>query len=393
MVFDSEYQTLISRDDSPYEYNSVSVKEEAWQIPLSQFLAKKQGSGIQECKSKPLRSFYQAQDDLIDAYEKVSGKCKDDVIDLAAVEEQSKRVIRYSKVTFALNFLLTVAKFVASVLSGSMSIISSLIDSVVDLISGVIMWWAARQIRHRDIYSYPQGRTRLEPVSIVILSVVMSLASLEMIRESIIKAFKLMDDPTALPTVEVVTFLIAASTVVVKLVLWHLCRRVDSSMVQALAMDHRNDVLSNTAAIIFGYLGSAEFQRQFHLYGFIFVDPLGAILISVYIIANWCILANEHISYLTGLTAKPDFLSKVIWMAVNHHQHVNQVETVRAFHIGARLLVDVDIVLSKDTALQVAHDIGESLQQKVEKLPEVERAYVHVDYESSHSPYAEHKVC
>jgi DNA-directed RNA polymerase subunit L len=40
--------------------------------------------------------------------------------------------------------------------------------------------------------------------------------------------------------------------------------------------------------------------------------------------------------------------------------------------------------------LREAHTIGELLQEKIEKLPEVERAFVHIDFESTHKP--EHKV-
>jgi len=50
----------------------------------------------------------------------------------------------------------------------------------------------------------------------------------------------------------------------------------------------------------------------------------------------------------------------------------------------------VDIKLSEDMRLREAHTIGESLQEKIEKLPEVERAFVHIDFESTHKP--EHKV-
>ena len=41
--------------------------------------------------------------------------------------------------------------------------------------------------------------------------------------------------------------------------------------------------------------------------------------------------------------------------------------------------------------LQEAHDIGESLQNKIERLEEVERAFVHLDFESTHHPSQEHK--
>ena len=39
--------------------------------------------------------------------------------------------------------------------------------------------------------------------------------------------------------------------------------------------------------------------------------------------------------------------------------------------------------------LSEAHDIGESLQKNIEELDEVERCWVHLDYEVDHQP--EHK--
>lgn len=38
------------------------------------------------------------------------------------------------------------------------------------------------------------------------------------------------------------------------------------------------------------------------------------------------------------------------------------------------------------TSLRMTHDVAEELQIKLESLPDVERAYVHVDYETSHKP-------
>ena len=42
--------------------------------------------------------------------------------------------------------------------------------------------------------------------------------------------------------------------------------------------------------------------------------------------------------------------------------------------------------------LQESHDIGEALQIQIEKLTEVERAFVHIDYEATHAPDLEHSV-
>ena len=57
------------------------------------------------------------------------------------------------------------------------------------------------------------GRTRLEPVSILILSVVMTLASVAFIRESVTRVISLVADPTDLPIIELLVFLTAGGTV------------------------------------------------------------------------------------------------------------------------------------------------------------------------------------
>ncbi len=50
-----------------------------------------------------------------------------------------------------------------------------------------------------------------------------------------------------------------------------------------------------------------------------------------------------------------------------------KIDTVRAFYFGTSYLVEVDIVLPETMVLKEVHDIGESLQKKIEDLPDVER--------------------
>lgn len=42
--------------------------------------------------------------------------------------------------------------------------------------------------------------------------------------------------------------------------------------------------------------------------------------------------------------------------------------------------------MDANTPLWKAHDISQQLQDKIELLPNVERAFVHVDHESTHVP-------
>lgn len=72
-----------------------------------------------------------------------------------------------------------------------------------------------------------------------------------------------------------------------------------------------------------------------------------------------------------------------------HSDLVLKVDTVRAYHSGPRLVAEVDVVMDRGLTLQEAHDCAEALQIKLEQLPNVERAFVHVDYETTHKPVSD----
>lgn len=386
--------------------------ESFWQMPMVSFTSKKQGTMV-DGKNLPkcVRRYYKKQNELIEAFEGFQLNADGS----ATIDDANKALMRRSaflaKLSFVCNLVLLTGKAVAAGLSGSLAVITSVIDSAVDLVSGILMWWSNRAMKNRDPYEYPQGRTKLEPLAIVILSVIMALASVQMIIQALekIAAFITYDlQPPYLhnhsevlcinisdmrqyvkpdgehgPVFETESIVICVATVVIKMVLFLLCRRTETSSAHALAQDHANDVISNTGALVCGLIGYRLWK---------YADPLGAIIISIYIIISWFMMGQEQIKLLTGHTARPAFLQKLTFIALNHHPKVTHIDTVRAFHFGANFLVEVDIVLPEEMNLREAHNIGETLQRRLEKLEEVERAFVHLDFEREHHPSSEHKV-
>ena len=112
--------------------------------------------------------------------------------------------------------------------------------------------------------------------------------------------------------------------------------------------------------------------------------------IALYTMNIWTKTVIENVWALIGRTAPPEFLAKLTYLIWNHHEDIKHIDTVRAYTFGSNYFVEVDIVLRQDMLLNKAHNIGESLQVKLEQLPEIERAFVHIDFEYSHKP--EHNI-
>uniref|UniRef100_A0AC35FCN1 Cation efflux protein cytoplasmic domain-containing protein n=1 Tax=Panagrolaimus sp. PS1159 TaxID=55785 RepID=A0AC35FCN1_9BILA len=282
--------------------------------------------------------------------------------------------------TLVVNISLMLIKAVASYLSGSLSILSSLVDSAVDITSGLVIWLTARAIRKRDPYLYPRGRTRLEPLALVIVSVIMAVASVQMI----IQSTNSIVSGDINPRVDIPTLAIMVATVIVKFGLYMACRmQKDNPSIAVLSQDHRNDCVSNTGALLCAY--GAQ-----HLW--LYLDPIGAILVCLYIAFTWFQTGKEQLKILSGKTADPEFINRIIKLCLDHDAEIQFIDTVYVYHFGLHFLVEVHIVLDPEMSLKSSHDISESLQIKIEALPEVERAFVHCDYEFEHNPTDEHKV-
>lgn len=113
---------------------------------------------------------------------------------------------------------------------------------------------------------------------------------------------------------------------------------------EALAQGHWNDALSNTvAATALLFLLRSPF--------FMWLDPIGAIIISVYIIIySWYVTGREQIEHLTGKAAPEEFIEELMEIAKNFDERM-EVDCLRACHFGPKFLVELEMVMPKETLL------------------------------------------
>lgn len=307
--------------------------------------------------------------------------------DAVEVEEEdaAPAVKRAINLSFMANICLFIVKIFAAAYSGSLAVIASAIDSSLDIVSGTIIYVAARLAAKKNPHLYPIGKAKLEPLAIIVFASVMGVASLQLMVQSIQDIVKgYMTSPPTL-VVDEITYGVLAAVVITKSVLYFICSRlVDSSAsVDALAQDHRNDVVTNTVTIAAVLLAS-RFPSVWIL------DPVCAFVIAAIIVTNWAATGKEYIQQMTGRVADANILSQLTFIAANYHPSIMAVDTIRAYHAGAKIYAEVDIVLPPDMPLSEAHDIGEGLTHVIEAEEYVERAFVHLDTESNHRAEDEH---
>ena len=343
--------------------------------------SKKRSSG---CAPKPkdafrawkIEKFYEAQNERI---EKLL-KPVDEHVRLAK-EEQGSDALQFKIAvhgSFIANIILAGLQVYGATSSGSLSLFTTMADAIFDPMSNLTLILCNRAVKRVDPRRFPSGKARIETSGNIAFCFLMTAVSFILI---VLSAMELAGDNQGeatgnfhLPSVIAVGIAFAT-----KLGLFAYCwaLRNKYSQIRILWEDHRNDLFINGFGLMTSVLGS---KLRWWL------DPMGAIILSVLISFLWLRTAYSEFQLLIGVSADTSFLQHITYISMTHSPLIKSLDTVRAWHSGPRRIVEVDIVMDPNMTLKDTHDVAEELQMKLESLPDVERCYVHVDYETSHAP-------
>lgn len=245
------------------------------------------------------------------------------------------------------NLTLLIGKIIVVISVPSVSVLASLVDAALDFLSTVIVWITTTLISRQDQYRYPVGRRRLEPVGVLVFSVVMITSFVQVALEA---SQRLMSDNHTVIQLTASAIGIMLGTIVIKGLCWFWCRLIKNSSVQALADDAVTDIIFNAGSIAFPIVG--------YYADIWWLDALGGLLLSLVVIFNWSHSASEHIKNLCGFSATADQRNVLLYLTTRFARTIRQIQGLQAYHAGDKLNVEVDIVLDASTSLKDSHDLA-----------------------------------
>lgn len=284
-------------------------------------------------------------------------------------DPERTRVYRTAMIiTLVGNISLAAGKGIAAHITGSSALYADAANSISDVIYSLAMvigLWLA--IQPPDI-GHPQGHSRFEPVVGLGIALMMGFAGYEALRTSLTRFLAGgAEIELGLPTI---ILLISAG---VKAGMFYFIRnqskKVNSPSLKITARDNLSDVLTSLAAFL-GILGS-DFISPL-------LDPIAGLLVALWIFKAAFEAGRENLSFLTGAGADETLREKIIQTARNV-EGVGKVHHMMTDYVGPKLIVDMHINLPGEAPLDVVHDVSDRVIEALENLPEVDRAYVHVE--------------
>ncbi|KAB8079593.1 hypothetical protein BDV29DRAFT_475 [Aspergillus leporis] len=325
--------------------------------------------------SKQLQGFYLSQNENIERMLKPVEEHVRDAREISINNQLKYKIAVYG--SFAANIVLSILQLYGAIASSSLSLFTTMADAVFDPMSNLTLLLCNKAVNRVDPRKFPAGKARIETAGNICFCFLMTTVSFILVAFSIRELAEGSKSETGdfhLPSVVAV---VVAFCTKFALFIYCFALRNQVSQIRILWEDHRNDLFINGFGILTS-VGGSKLRW--------WIDPMGAIILSVLISVLWLHTAYHEFQLLIGVTADTKMQQLITYISMTHSPFITAIDTVRAYTSGPRLLVEVDIVMDPNDSLRATHDVAEELQMKLESLPDVERAYVHVDYETTHKP-------
>lgn len=254
------------------------------------------------------------------------------------------------------NALIIILKFIAGVISGSISIISEAIHSFSDFLASILTFFAVMRSSEPADKEHPFGHGKYEDMSGFIEGGLIIAAAFYIIYEAIKKLFFInsFEVDTTLG-IGVMLFAVVAN-ILVSSYLFYVAKKSNSISLFADGEHLRTDVYSS--------LGVMAGLVLIKITGIHILDPVVAILVALFILkAGFSISKETLYNLLDGSLPAKDL--NEIEEIINDYQSCLGFSSVKGRRVGPDKDIEITLLFPKDMTIEKCHSICDEIEDLI----------------------------
>lgn len=277
------------------------------------------------------------------------------------------RIASYASVATAL--ALITAKLTAWYISDSISILASLIDSSLDLLASLVNLLAIRHALQPADKEHRFGHGKAEPLAALGQSMFITGSAIMLLFQASGRLINPQPLTTGIELGIAVMLFSMLATIGLLFLQRFVIIKTNSSAIRADSLHYRSDLLINFSVII------ALFLSHF---GLIWLDPLMAIFIAVYVLFSAWRILRDAVDLLMDHEITDKERQQIIQTALTHSQ-AKGVHDLRTRRSGTRTFIQLHLELDPELSLQQAHDVSVAVSQDIQGLFDEAEVIIHQD--------------
>ncbi len=286
------------------------------------------------------------------------------------LNDREKLSVRAALIGALANGLLSAAKILVGFLFQSTAVLADGIDTGTDVFTSFATLVSSKVSSKPPDKTHPYGHERIEAIVAKILSFIIFYAGISLL----ISSSKRLILGEYSQVMGILPLLVSAISVAVKtwlfLYKYSVGKKIKSSAFIADALNMRNDILISSTVFL-GVLLSKT--------GLLWIDPVVAILVSIFIIRTAFVIFRET-SYelMDGMTSLEIYND--IFEAVKSVNGAANPHKVRVRQVGYKYYVDMDIEVDENVTVKQGHEIATAVKKAIVKQNDrVADVMIHVE--------------
>lgn len=259
----------------------------------------------------------------------------------------------------AINLLLSVIKTLSGIFGRSSAMIADGIHSLSDSVSDIFLILGLRFADKPPDSNHRYGHGKIETLITVIISLMILFAGFVILGNNAYHIYLFFIHGVNLRQPGIIALFAAFISIVIKEILYRISKNAgikhNSNAMTANAWHHRTDAFTSVAALL-GISGAMLLGSNWFI-----LDPLAAVLVSIFIIFVGLRLIKESIKELleTSLGEKKEREIIKIIRSVDGVLNPHNLKTRR---VGNSIVIDVHIEVNKFLNIIQAHDIATEVE-------------------------------
>ncbi|MBV7507041.1 cation diffusion facilitator family transporter [Bacillus sp. sid0103] len=271
------------------------------------------------------------------------------------------------------NIFLTLGKIIIGWVGNSDAVFADGIHSAADVFASVIVLLVIKIANKPADNEHPYGHGKAEVIVSGIIGILLFLVAIYVVYEGISGFFHEVESPSLL------AMWIALFSFVTKIILYRSSLKVakqhNSKAIEAIAFDHKADIVASIAAaigVILSVAGS-RFDIHFLLYG----DKAASIFVAYLIFKIAKEMLTEAFDILLERNINTETLQEYIAI-VKGFNEVKRIDRIRARELGHYVVVDLRISIDHYKTIKQGHDLAKAIKQKLmDKNDNIQEVLIH----------------
>ncbi|WP_239256775.1 cation diffusion facilitator family transporter [Listeria ilorinensis] len=270
------------------------------------------------------------------------------------------------------NFCIVVLKLVVGFLTGSVAVISEGIHSSMDFFASVITFFSIRIAERPADEDHPYGHGKAENIAGTIETLLIFVAGIWIIIESINKFTN--PHEIKFPALGIAVMLFGALiNIIISRIINRAAEKANSVAMKSNALHLFTDVFTS--------LGIAASLLLVHLTGWLWLDPVIAIMTAIYIMFEAWKLLKESFPPLMDerLSRKEEEEIKRIILA--HKEAFIEFHDFRTRRAGAEEYIDFHLVVPSELTIEKAHHLCDEIESEISRYYAKAHVLIHLEPE------------